>query len=104
VGAGAEGAEGGMTSPEQFVAMVAEASAKASREAVRDELEAFCEQLQGDERIPAREASRRYGRTARWWREHADEFGAERDGNGPRPRIMFSVQRIERARQTRRPG
>jgi hypothetical protein len=56
---------------------------------------------QADEWITPLEAARDYGRTAKWWRAHADEYG-RREGDGPKPRIMLSVARIERSRGERK--
>jgi hypothetical protein len=91
----------GKATPERLAALVAEALWPRMQAELREAL-AELEHPAHDERIDAKEAAKRYGHTPRWWRDHADEFGAERDGDGPRPRIVFSVASIERVRERRR--
>jgi hypothetical protein len=44
--------------------------------------------------IDAHEAGRRLGRSATWVRRHADQLGAVRLGDGPRPRLAFDPEQI----------
>lgn len=48
------------------------------------------------ELVTAAELARRYGRPARWWRQHAAEFGALRDSDGPKARLFFNAAKVER--------
>jgi hypothetical protein len=50
---------------------------------------------EADEWITAEDCARRYEFSATWWRARVDEYG-KRCGTGPRPRLLFSVRRIER--------
>ena len=47
--------------------------------------------------IDAAEVARRYGVTAAWVREHADQLGAIRLGDGPRPRLRFDADTVAAA-------
>jgi hypothetical protein len=48
--------------------------------------------------LTASEAAERLGRTPRWVRVHADELGVVRLTDGPRPRLYFRAEEIERRR------
>jgi hypothetical protein len=52
--------------------------------------------------ITAHACSARWGRSPRWWREHAAEFGGWRAGDGPKPRIVFDPAEVERVLDQRR--
>jgi hypothetical protein len=94
----------GRATRERLAELVAEALRPVVRDEIREavaELERPAQAAQADEWITARECARRYGFSAPWWRGRVDLYG-KREGTGPRPRLMFSVQRIEQARQTRR--
>jgi hypothetical protein len=47
--------------------------------------------------VDAGEVARRYGVTAAWVREHADQLGAIRLGNGPKPRLRFDPETVAAA-------
>jgi hypothetical protein len=68
----------GKATPERLAGLVAEALWPRVQAELREAL-AELEQPAHDERIDAKQAAKRYGRKPRWWRDHADEFGAERD-------------------------
>jgi hypothetical protein len=51
--------------------------------------------------VSATEVARRFGVTADWVREHADELGAVRLGGGPRPRLRFDPERVAEALEHR---
>jgi hypothetical protein len=51
--------------------------------------------------VTAADVARRFGVTAEWVREHADELGAVRLGNGPRPRLRFDLERVAEALEQR---
>lgn len=46
------------------------------------------------ELVAAAEVARRFGVTAEWVRDHADELGAVRLGDGPRPRLRFDLAAV----------
>lgn len=46
------------------------------------------------ELLDAGEVARRFGVTAEWVRDHRDELGAIRLGDGPRPRLRFDAQHV----------
>ena len=80
--------------PEQLAALVAERTAQA----VRGELRALLEDLSSprNEWIAAKECAHRYGHGERWWLNRKALFGAEPQGDGPRPRWLFNTARIDR--------
>jgi hypothetical protein len=43
-----------------------------------------------------------YGNTAKWWRQHKDEFGAVPMTGGKRPRLGFDPAEVERILYSRR--
>ena len=47
--------------------------------------------------LTAAEVAERYGVTAEWARDHADELGAVRLGDGPRPRLRFDPAKVAAA-------
>lgn len=47
--------------------------------------------------LDAREAANRLGVTREWVYEHANELGAARIGNGPRPRLRFPAELLARS-------
>lgn len=47
-------------------------------------------EVEGLELVTADELARRFSFTAKWVREHADELGVIRVGNGRRPRLRFN--------------
>jgi hypothetical protein len=47
--------------------------------------------------IDAAEVASRYGVTAAWVREHADQLGVMRLGDGPKPRLRFDPERVAAA-------
>jgi hypothetical protein len=47
--------------------------------------------------IDAAEVARRLSKTPAWVREHADELGVIRLGDGPRPRLAFDPDRVAAA-------
>lgn len=49
-----------------------------------------------DELISAAEVARRLGRSPDWVYAHADELGAIRLGDGPRPRLWFDPAEVKR--------
>jgi hypothetical protein len=53
------------------------------------------------ERLTAKECAARWGHTPRWWRDRKELFTAEPQGDGDRPRLLFSTARIERIRAER---
>ena len=54
-----------------------------------------------DRLLTAAEAADALGRTARWVRAHATELGGVRPTDGPRPRLYFPSEEIERRRNGR---
>lgn len=50
--------------------------------------------VRADRLLTAREVGDRYGLTATWVREHADELGVLRPGSGPKPRLKFDAATI----------
>lgn len=44
--------------------------------------------------VDAAEIARRFALSASWVREHADELGALRVGDGPRPRLRFDPEHV----------
>ena len=86
----------GRATPKQLAALIAE---RIDLDALADKL---ADRLEADEDLTPSQCARLYGRTASWWRKHADELGGVREGNGPKPRITFSRRKLERIRQTRR--
>lgn len=84
----------GRATPERLADLIADRMVPK----LADELAArLGEQGEAGSWITPAEAARRYGFTARWWRQRVDEYG-RREGDGPKPRIMLSVGRIEGAR------
>ena len=74
---------------------------------VRDELrEAVAELARPDcdEWITAKACALRWGRRPRFYRDHADEFGGRRVGDGLRPRLEFSAAHVERVLACRLDG
>jgi hypothetical protein len=53
--------------------------------------------------LDAREAANRLGVTREWVYEHANELGATRIGSGPRPRLRFPAELLDRKAQASRP-
>jgi hypothetical protein len=52
--------------------------------------------------LTAAEVSRRWGVSRRWVYEHAEALGAQRLGDGPRPRLRFDPEEVaDRLRQVR---
>jgi hypothetical protein len=86
--------------PEQLAALITENVVRG----VRDELQPWLEQFrpQAPEWITAKECARRWGHQPRYYRDRADEFGARREGEGPRPRLMFEAGHVERVLAARR--
>lgn len=54
--------------------------------------------------VSAADVARRFGVTAEWVRDHADELGAVRLGDGPRPRLRFDLERVAGALAARSDG
>lgn len=48
------------------------------------------------ETLTASEVAKRYRLHRGWIYEHAEELGAIRIGNGPRPRLRFDAEQVER--------
>jgi hypothetical protein len=65
-------------------------------------VERFAERDRGPALVSAKELSRQFGRSPRWWRDHKNEFGGIRRGDGPRPRIDFNPGYVERVLASRR--
>ena len=47
--------------------------------------------------LTAAQVAERFGITPEWVRDHADELGAVRLGDGPRPRLRFDVAEVAAA-------
>ena len=88
--------------PEQFAELVADKLRPELRVLLRDELQHV--DREPGRRLTAEECAAHYQprRSARWWREHAAEFGGERHGDGPKPRISFDPDEVERVLTQRR--
>jgi hypothetical protein len=97
VGAGEADAEGGRVSvtPERLAKLIADELRPGLRVIVREELQHV--DREPDEWITPKQAAARWGYTARWWRSHADEFGARRD-----PRIWLNTATVEHVLSQRR--
>lgn len=54
--------------------------------------------------IDAGEVARRFAVSAQWARDHADELGAVRLGDGPRPRLRFDPAKVTAALTARQTG
>jgi predicted DNA-binding transcriptional regulator AlpA len=54
--------------------------------------------------LDAREAASRLGVTREWVYEHANELGASRIGNGPRPRLRFPAELLARRTHAEQPA
>lgn len=55
--------------------------------------------------VDAAEVAQRFGVTAEWVRDHADELGVVRLGDGPRPRLRFDLRAVaERIARSRGEG
>lgn len=46
--------------------------------------------------LTSQELAATLGRSASWIRDHADELGAIRIGDGPRPRLLFDLSEVEK--------
>jgi hypothetical protein len=57
--------------------------------------------LEGARWIGPAEVGRRLGRGPQWVRDHWQELGGQRIGEGPRPRYHFDPERIEEIRKGR---
>jgi hypothetical protein len=66
-------------------AVVRPAEAVACPEALREEPPAL---------LAAREVAARFGVSAEWVRDHQEELGVVRLGDGPRPRLRFDPERV----------
>jgi hypothetical protein len=95
----------GRATPEEFARLLAE------RIAIDLDVLAgkVAERLQAASAEPRRlataaELSRTRGQTAKWWRAHADEFGAMAMSEGNRPRLGFDPAHVERVLASRRPS
>lgn len=53
--------------------------------------------------LDANEAGALIGMSARYMRDHADEFGAQRVGRGPKPRLRFDRETVLAAGSSTRP-
>lgn len=88
----------GKATPERLAELVA----AALRPVVRDEIREVMSELERvsgpDEWLTPEQCAARYGGKARWWRAHADEFGVDRRGDGPRPRLFLNAAIIDRRR------
>jgi hypothetical protein len=86
--------------PEALAALITENVVRG----VRDELAPILEQLQPQaaEWITAKECARRWGHQPRYYRDHAAEFTPRREGDGPRPRLLFEAGHVERVLAARR--
>jgi predicted DNA-binding transcriptional regulator AlpA len=93
----------GKPSPAAALAELPEPVLDAIAERVVERLFEVLPAQRADALIDAAELARRLGRSRAWVYEHADELGAIRLGDGPRPRVAFDpaeVQRLLRARGT----
>ena len=54
--------------------------------------------------IDAAEVARRFGVSAEWARDHSEDLGAVRLGDGPRPRLRFDPARVSAALTGRSAG
>lgn len=53
------------------------------------------------ELVDAAKVARRFGVSVEWVRDHADELGVVRLGDGPRPRLRFDLEQVRRAMAAR---
>jgi hypothetical protein len=87
--------------PERLADLVAERLGPMLRDELREAV-AEVARPDYDEWITAKECARRWGRRPRFYRDHADEFGARRVGGGPKPRLEFNPAQVGRALAHRR--
>jgi hypothetical protein len=87
--------------PERLAELVAQRLGPVVREELREAV-AEVARPDYDEWITANECARRWGRRPRFYRDHADEFGARRVGGGPKPRLEFNPSEVEWAFARRR--
>jgi hypothetical protein len=83
-----------MSAPVRLAAEDLELIAERVAELVRERLGEAPASRGGAELVDAAEIARRFGLTAATGRARADEFGAIRLGEGPRPRLRFDPMRV----------
>jgi hypothetical protein len=67
-------------------------------ERVAERIAAMLDERRPNRLLTATEAAKCLGRTPKWVRVHADELGVVRLTDGPRPRLYFRAEEIERRR------